>query len=317
MTAKASNTKKVAYGVFIFLFLLYLSVSLFSYQESVLIQTHQGVSHLDEEKNNGSFNTEWLDKVDREDFSVTSDLGYTLKGSWLKVPENKYNLTMVMVHGVTHDRWRMMRYAQIYLKNGIDVVLYDHRKHGLSGGNEVSFGFFESQDLDKIVHWTRKQRPQHLIGAHGESLGAATVCMHSGKNEESHSVNFYISDCAFSDTKELLVLRAKEDFGMPNIGFVGTTSLVAKLRAGFYFGDASPRTRVAQSKVPFLFIHGKSDTYIPKEMSEEMYQMKSQGSKFIWLVENAEHAKSITVAPTKYENKVMEFINTVISQINN
>ncbi|ANQ47771.1 alpha/beta hydrolase [Flammeovirga sp. MY04] len=296
--------------------MFYFLVALLAYGESVLIRTNQGVSHIEEEKHNHSFDTTLLDSVTEENFSIPSDFGYNLSGSWLKVPENKFHLTMVMVHGVTHDRWRMMRYAQVYLKHGIDVVLYDHRKHGLSGGDEVSFGYFESKDLEKVIQWTKNKQQDHWIGAHGESLGAATVCMHSGINEETHSVNFYISDCAFSDTEDLLTLRAKEDMGLPDLGFVEATSLMARVRAGFFFSDSSPREKVAQSKVPFLFIHGISDTYIPKEMTEEMYAMKQHGEKFLWLVENAEHAKSISVAPKQYEQKVMEYIHTIISQIN-
>ncbi|NLR90826.1 alpha/beta hydrolase [Flammeovirga agarivorans] len=315
MIPLSSRNKKIIGGVSLSIILIYIVVSFFSYNQSVLIKTYQGESHLEEEKQNGSFDTTLLAEVNREDFTVDSDYGYQLKGSYLKVSNEQFPLTVIMVHGVTHDRWRMMRYAQIYLKNGIDVVLYDHRKHGLSGGNEVSFSYFESRDLEKIVQWTKQKKPSDIIAAHGESLGAATVCSHSGINETTHSVNFYISDCAFSDTKNLLVLRAKEDFGMPNIGFVDTTSLLAKIRAGFYFADASPIKGIRQSKVPVLFIHGKADTYIPMEMSQELYDAKSQGAKFIWFVDKAEHARSITTAPVEYEKKVMNYIHTMMTQL--
>lgn len=295
--------------------MLYIGVSFFSYKESVLINTHQGSSKLKEEIKKNTFDATWLQRVQREDFEIESNLGYLLKGSYLKAPIDSLNLTAVMVHGVTHDRWRMMRYAQIYLKHGIDVVLYDQRKHGLSGGDAVSFGYFESEDLEQIVSWVKKRKPNDLILAHGESLGAATVCTHSGINETTHSVDLYIADCPFSDTEELLTLRAYEDFGMPNIGFVNTTSLLAKVNAGFYFSDASPIQNIVISKVPFLFIHGKADKYIPMQMTKDLYHAKQYGEKYLWLVDDATHATSITVAPKDYEKTVMNFVHTIISQL--
>ncbi|WP_052444316.1 alpha/beta hydrolase [Flammeovirga sp. OC4] len=307
--------KKLSIRLSIFIVLLYAVVSLITYDQSCLIQTHQGSSRLQIEKENGSFDTLWLDKVSREDFEVTSPQGYTLSGSYLKAPTDSVNLTAVMVHGVTHDRWRMMRYAQIYLKRGIDVVLYDHRKHGLSGGDQVSFSYFEHQDLEKVVQWTKKRKPNDLILAHGESLGAATVTSHSGLNETTHSVDFYIADCPFSDTKELLALRAYEDFHLPDFGFMDTASLLTKMLADFYLGDASPIQNVKISKVPFLFIHGQEDKYIPMQMSKDLFEAKKFGEKYIWFVPDATHAKSITVAPVMYEITVMNYINTVLSQL--
>ncbi|KXX72152.1 hypothetical protein AVL50_00710 [Flammeovirga sp. SJP92] len=280
-----------------------------------MISTHQGESMLQSEKENGSFDTLWLDKVSREDFEVTSEQGYTLSGTYLEAPEDSVKLTAVMVHGVTHDRWRMMRYAQIYLKHGIDVVLYDHRKHGLSGGEQVSFSYFESQDLEKIVQWTKKRKPEDFILAHGESLGGATVTSHSGINESTHSVDFYIADCPFSDTKELLAFRAYEDFNVPDLGFMNTSSVVTKMLADFYLGDASPIQSVKNSKVPFLFIHGKADKYIPMQMTKDLFEAKKFGEKYIWLVPEATHAKSITKAPVMYEITVMNYVNTILSQL--
>ncbi|MBD0403083.1 alpha/beta hydrolase [Flammeovirga sp. EKP202] len=309
------SIKKISLSLIAFIVFFYAVISIFTYTQTCLIQTHQGTSKLQDEKENGSFDTAWLDKVSREDFEVTSEQGYTLSGTYLEAPEDSVQLTAVMVHGVTHDRWRMMRYAQIYLKHGIDVVLYDHRKHGLSGGGEVSFSFFESQDLEKVVQWAKKRKPNDMILAHGESLGGATVTSHSGINETTHSVDFYIADCPFSDTKELLAFRAEEDFHVPDLGFMNTSSIVTKLMAGFYLGDASPIQNVKKSKVPFLFIHGKDDKYIPMQMTKDLFEAKEFGEKYIWLVPDAKHAKSITVAPVMYEITVMNYINTVLSQL--
>ncbi|AZQ62770.1 alpha/beta hydrolase [Flammeovirga pectinis] len=310
-----ASIKKIIYGLLSIVLIIYISVSCFGYKQIVLINTHQGKSGLEREMKRNTFDTQLLSECKQENFKVHSLFGYDLKGTYIQAPTDSLGLTVVMVHGIKSDRWTMMRYAQIYLKHGIDVVLYDQRKHGLSGGSQESYGFYESQDLEQIVQWTKKKKPKDIIAAHGESLGAATVCMHSGINESTHSVSFYISDCAYSDTPKLLTRRAKKDFGVPDLGFITTTSFLTKISAGFYFSDVMPIESVGISKVPILFIHGEKDTYIPKEMSIEMYNAKLNGEKYLWLVPNAVHANSITVAPKVYETKVMSYVNTIVSQL--
>ena len=49
------------------------------------------------------------------------------------------------------------------------------------------------------------------------------------------------------------------------------TGLAARLIAGFGLREANTVDAVAHANYPILFVHGKADTFVPCEMSQQAY----------------------------------------------
>ncbi|HBM7987392.1 TPA: alpha/beta hydrolase [Enterococcus faecalis] len=89
------------------------------------------------------------------------------------------------------------------------------------------------------------------------------------------------------------------------------TSGITKLRAGYFFGEASAVKQLQKNHLPMLFIHGENDTFVPFSMLDEVYNA-TQGPKEKYVVPGAEHAKAYNKNPEKYKETVAAFLDKYI-----
>ena len=75
--------------------------------------------------------------------------GVKLKGWWFHTPNKRG--TVVFLHGVADNRGSAVGIADHFLARGFDVVAYDSRAHGESEGEACTYGFYEKQDLWRVL----------------------------------------------------------------------------------------------------------------------------------------------------------------------
>ncbi|MNC49776.1 hypothetical protein D3C75_989770 [compost metagenome] len=83
-------------------------------------------------------------------------------------------------------------------------------------------------------------------------------------------------------------------------------------KAGFRLEQVSPIQAVENSLLPVMFVHGTEDTYVPTQMSKDMYEVK-QGEKKLLLIPQAVHANAYSVDPENYSKETIQFIRDVLS----
>jgi fermentation-respiration switch protein FrsA (DUF1100 family) len=263
-----------------------------------------------------TFDYERFMQLDTEEVKIKSNFGYNLSGTYIKNSVKTRN-TMVVVHGFRGTRWESMKYADMYLDLGYNVLIYDSRYHGNSEGKDITLGYMEKSDLDNCVKWVNKKNAGGIIGVHGESLGGVTALLHSKKNEESKLVKFYIADCAYSDLREMIDFLLKENLKYYNsmIGkFVSFyCNVVAFVRSGFTLYSISPISAIKDVETPIMFIHGVDDEYIPPSMSIDMYRLK-KGKKSIYIAPASGHSQAYLFNKEEYTNKVKIFIEQALEK---
>lgn len=250
------------------------------------------------------FDEKWYETVRKEELWIASPNGYPLKAVFLKPLDT--DRTVIICHGVTENKINSMRFARLFERLGFNSIVYDHRRHGDSGGKTTSFGYYEKSDLKAIVHAIRERIGEHaLLGIHGESMGAATTILYAGTYEDE--ANFHIVDCPYSDFSEQVLHVLRRETPLRSTMLIRIASLFLKMRDGYTLGVVSPREVVGNITKPVLFIHSLKDNFILPYMTKELYEAK-KGDKMLKLFEKGGHAKSFNVNPKEYEKTVKEFL---------
>jgi len=248
--------------------------------------------------------------------SINSRLGYTLQGTYLPNPTPSNN-TVVFVHGINGSRLMGLWYAPLYMKEGYNVLIYDSRASGESGGDSVSWGFYEKYDLDQWIDWVEQLNPNGNIGVHGVSMGAATALMHAEMNEVTHRVKFYVADSGYSDLDALLTQQIGATVPLHDPLWVNLllrySSIMAKWQAGFHYEDVSPVRSVHNVTTPILYLHGDADVLVPVYMSEQLYAA-TKGYKEQYISSGDAHAMAIFNHKTEYQRRITNFIDVVLAK---
>ncbi|MGN7938563.1 MULTISPECIES: alpha/beta hydrolase [Bacillaceae] len=254
----------------------------------------------------GEIDERAFNSIKKEELFIPSYYGYKLHGMFFPVENGKK--VVIIAHGITWSLFGSFKYVKMFQKRGFHVLLCDHRYHGLSGGKYTSYGFYEKDDLKAWIDYLEKRFGGNtFIGLLGESLGAASALELSKRDRR---VKFCIADCSFSDFQSLLRIRLKMDFKLGIYPLIDFVNFIVKLKHGWSFPDISPIKGLEKTKTPILFIHGKEDTFIPLDMTLEMFRRKA-GTKKLYLVPKAGHAEAFNTDPAGYEKKVIEFIQMI------
>jgi len=193
--------------------------------------------------------------------------------------------TIVLLHGVADNRasWRG---AIVRLTNeGFDVIAYDSRGHGESSGDSCTYGYFEKQDLRRVID-TLPAGPILLIGT---SLGAAVALQTAAIDPRVSAV---VAAETFSDLRTIAAERAP---AFLTRDIVGRAFSIAEQRAGFSVAEVSPVDSASRIVVPVLLIHGADDVETPPDHSRRVYAALP-GSKRLIMVSGAGHNHSLSSA---------------------
>jgi hypothetical protein len=83
-----------------------------------------------------------------QDVSVAGSDGSHLKG-WFARPANANDDAVILLHGIGDNRQGMMGFAELFLANGLGVLVPDSRAHGESGGDFPTYGIKETDDIGR------------------------------------------------------------------------------------------------------------------------------------------------------------------------
>lgn len=215
------------------------------------------------------------------------------------------NKTAIVIHGWRDSCIKFLYLARLYEKElGYNVVLPDLHAHGLSEGDMIQMGWLDRKD---ILHWMSIFKSD-TMAIHGVSMGGATTMMVSAeKMPEGIKDIRFVDDCGYTSVWDEFAGELKNQFGLPAFPLLHTSSLLCKIRYGWYFGEASALNQVRKCNYPMLFIHGDKDTFVPTEMVYRLYEAKPDNKK-LWIAKGAEHAESYLKHRKEYLNQLRKFL---------
>lgn len=251
---------------------------------------------------------DWTKVQPFEEIELTSFDGLTLKGYYLKAKEPT-NKTVVFAHGYLGHAKDMGLYGEYYYEElGYNIFTPDLRGHGESEGDYYGFGWHDRLDLIDWVNVLIEREENNLeIVLHGLSMGAATVLMASGE-PLPENVKAIIADSPYTSVYDLFAYQMERMFHLPDKPILPGTSVVTKLRANYSFKEASALNQVKKATVPILYIHGEADTFVPTEMTHQLYEAtKSDWQLFTF--EDASHGEAFVIHRDRYKQIIQSFLN--------
>lgn len=252
----------------------------------------------------------WLEEQAPQDWWITSSDGIPLHALALLSTRQEAPL-VILVHGYSANAKTMAMFAKVYRERyDFNVVMPDLRAHGQSGGQYLSFGWLEKDDLGLWITETSKRlgyTPKTIL--HGLSLGASTV-LNTAAVLNPPSVIGVISDSAFSDLRAQFTRQLNSIFRLPAFPLIDVGNLICRWRLGFTYTQGSPITHSAAITVPVLLIHGERDRFVPTSMSEALYTSLTCPKKLVHYADAA-HALNYARYPQAYQQELESFLNTL------
>lgn len=188
---------------------------------------------------------------------------------------------------------------------GRNVLIVDQRAHGKSEGHTISFGIKERFDCLSWIDFVIQEFGNDVkIILTGISMGAATVMMASDLDLPSN-VKGILADCGYDSPRNIIKKYIKE-MKLPANFFIPFVKLGALIFGHFNIDKASPLDSVKNAKVPIIFIHGDTDTFVPCYMSKILYD-NCTSRKQLTIIKDAEHGISYLIDPITYVNALEDF----------
>lgn len=229
-----------------------------------------------------------------------------LRGWFLPAPTRAP--AIILCHGVWTGRRECLPLALQFRQAGYNVLAFDFRAHGASGGQFISVGHHEMKDVLGAVQFLRVQPEVDAasIGVLGFSMGAASAI-----NAAAHcpGIAAVIADSAYADFMDAVRYSFSEVNGLPQYPFAPLALQWARWIVGIDPRTLRPLDNVAAlAPRPLLIIHGQDDTIVPVLHALQLYRAARQ-PKELWVQPGAGHVGARDAVPRDYFLRVERFFS--------
>jgi fermentation-respiration switch protein FrsA (DUF1100 family) len=209
---------------------------------------------------------------------------------------------VILMHGVRANRLSMLDRARFLSRAGFSVLLFDFQAHGESPGDQITFGYLESKDVQAAVEFMRANAPGERIGVIGSSMGGAATLLASPPLD----VNAMVLEMVYPSLDRAIGNRLSMRLGGWARILTPALTWQFRLRSGISADALQPLQTVSEIKVPKLFIAGAEDQHTTLEESQQMFSAAA-GPKELWIVERAAHVDLHAAQREEYEQRVLAF----------
>jgi dipeptidyl aminopeptidase/acylaminoacyl peptidase len=242
-----------------------------------------------------------------DEVSVRSRTGVTLAARFFR---GRDRATIVLSHGYGGTQDEMLPVANTLHRHGFNVLTYDLRGCGRSGG-EVTFGAREQTDLRSVVDYAvgRPDVDPARIGALGFSMGAATTVMAAA---EDHRIKAVVDDSGWAHVEHWLRPRLEDVALRPRDPFSPVSLKLVELRTGEDLDDLEPAAKIGRlSPRPVLLIHGARDEVVPAGDATQNFAAARE-PKALWRVGGAAHGDTVAPDGATASDRVAEFFTKAL-----
>jgi fermentation-respiration switch protein FrsA (DUF1100 family) len=248
-----------------------------------------------------------------EDVRFTASDGESQLSAWF-IPAVEPRGTIIYLHGVADNKMSGLLLAKVWNEHHFNVLIYDSRAHGESGGRYCTYGFHEKFDVQKAIDFLfllKKEKNITLgkIGVFGTSMGAAIALQAAGIEPRISAI---VSEASFATLRQITVDYQRRLMRLPWHFLRNIAMKRSELIAHFKHRQVSPLTAVSNIHVPIFFIHGIEDHFIKYHYSQELFVAANE-PKELWFVASAKHSDVHEVGKGEYEERIVKFFEQYLT----
>lgn len=236
---------------------------------------------------------------------------HTPLSGWL-IPAEKPKAVVLLCHGIDSAAHSMLPKAAMLRRHGFTCLLFDFRGTGRSGGEYVTLGYREAEDVLGAVSYLEAQPATRdlPILAIGESMGGSAVIRAAATCDRIRAI---VSESTYATLGDALRQRLKL-VGPLAKRVAEHCHQIGAEKYDVDIADVSPERDIGQIGArPVLIIHDNLDVLCTRSETDRLYAAASQ-PKERWDVPYAPHTFAYLVAPREYERRVVDFLNRASSR---
>ena len=239
-----------------------------------------------------------------QDVRFISADGVLLRG-WF-IPKEGSDKTIILMHGWGMNRGDIFKNTYFLHDLGYNLMYFDFRALGESGGTTSSIGYLEVRDVQAALAFLKEKYPQACkkIGLYGLSMGGMVAICEAAQNPEIACV---VSEASYYSFRRVVSRWAWVHNRVPYLPLIPIVLHYIRKELNANPEHFSPRYNVSRiAPRPIFIIHGRYDNLVPAAQAKMLYKQAGQ-PKQLWLVSGAKHNKCAEVGGFEYKQKLADF----------
>lgn len=217
---------------------------------------------------------------------------------------------LIMLHGVGSCKEVYLGPAAELSKLGFNILLFDQRQHGKSGGAYLTYGYYEKHDISKALDWLEAKTRRLKTGIYGNSMGGAVALQSLA---EDRRLRFGLIESTFTDLPTVANAYGRRLSGLPLPHWLSDYVLRrAGTIANFPAFEVRPVVAAASITQPIQLIHGAADANINVRNAHTLFQAIASEDKQLHIVKNGDHADLWEKGGTTYRNVWFGFLKRMM-----
>jgi len=213
----------------------------------------------------------------------------TARGGFLEVwriePDGRSRGIVLLIHGWSRNRDRMVPRARIFGKMGFTTVIPSARDHGGSTPYRFMGAPRFAEDVEAVLKWINEP-----VLLYGHSAGAAGAIIAASKNLAQ--IRLLFLESCYARTKEALLSLYRSYNKVFGMLFAPMVILWMDIFYRFRMDKVSPVRLAPGMDIPVLIIHGEKDESFPLNHAWRLRDSFPAGRAELFVGRGADHSSS-------------------------
>lgn len=219
---------------------------------------------------------------------------------WRVEPESPSRGVIVLAHGWSRNRGRMVDRARFFGKMGFTTVMHSARDHGGSSPHRFMNALRFAEDIEAVLNWVNEP-----IFLYGHSAGAAAAVIATSRN--SGRIKLLFLEGCYAKTKEGLLSLYREYNLFFGIFFAPMVVVWMEIFYGKGLDAISPVNLAPGIDLPVLIIHGEKDRKFPLHHAWRLKDSFPAGRAELFVAKGSDHSSSSLTS--EYPGVIQEFVD--------